>query len=303
MDSTFRHTQIDLVSNSGSSTKKFEHAGISSPKKLVKRSLFKEGEDDTRPHEKRLKIEKPTPALRRQWGPPQERYTMEYQVRLAGLVTLAVQKTRPFTCVIIKEFPIKKAEETLYWCRRLRHNNIITALETFSTDNILYIAFEEMDATLGALVACPAYPNENQLGAILGQLLDALVYIKNELVHSRLDCDQVVLNKSGSVKIMAHEYRERALGGSEDADTLKDLRCIILRLMYKSTSEPAVTVQGRWPKESKGYKFYVALGSVKSVLDLRQHGLVQGERKKGLLQGLVRLTMVSIKPEYSVGLV
>lgn len=173
---TLRHTQIDLIDMGGNSrvaivgflTKKSKCADSPSLRKLVKRCPLTE--DDIKWHEKRPKIEKSTPALRRQWGPPQELYTMEYQIRLAGLVTLAVQKKRPFTCAIIKEFPINKAEETLYWCRRPRYNNITTALETFSTDNIIYIAFKEMVVTLGALVACPTYPNETQLGMILGQV-------------------------------------------------------------------------------------------------------------------------------------
>ncbi|CAJ2508609.1 Uu.00g136350.m01.CDS01 [Anthostomella pinea] len=39
-----------------------------------------------------------------------------------------------------------------------------------------------MFTNLECLVACPAYPNEVQLGAILGQLLDGLSYIESEKV-------------------------------------------------------------------------------------------------------------------------
>jgi hypothetical protein len=104
------------------------------------------------------------------WGSPWEQYRRSFKFDLGGLVHLARRKTRPYGCVLIREFPVAKAEETLYWFRRIRHSNITTALEVFVTDDFLHVVLEEMAINLARIVKCPAYPDEDQLSCILGQV-------------------------------------------------------------------------------------------------------------------------------------
>jgi hypothetical protein len=54
--------------------------------------------------------------------------------------------------------------------RQLQHRNIVTALEAFTTDSGLYIILEHMPLSLEWIVRSPAYPDERQLAAILGQV-------------------------------------------------------------------------------------------------------------------------------------
>ena len=83
---------------------------------------------------------------------------------------MAVRKIPPVKLVHVRAFSIHAAEETLYLHRQLQHRNIVTALEAFTTDSGLYIVFEHMPLSLERIVRSPAYPDERQLAAILGQV-------------------------------------------------------------------------------------------------------------------------------------
>jgi hypothetical protein len=70
----------------------------------------------------------------------------------------------------VRVFATRVAAETLHVYRQLDHRNIVTALEAFTTDSRLYIVLEHMPLSLEQIVRSPAYPNERQLAAILGQV-------------------------------------------------------------------------------------------------------------------------------------
>ena len=54
--------------------------------------------------------------------------------------------------------------------RQIRHENVIALLDCFECNNSLHVFFEHVEISLTQIVACPAYPNERQLAAMLRQV-------------------------------------------------------------------------------------------------------------------------------------
>jgi serine/threonine protein kinase len=108
--------------------------------------------------------------LRTAWGSPWEKYEKIYDVELGGLMEVAIRKSPPVKLVHVRAFPTEVAEKTLHVYRQLQHRNIVTALEAFTTNNGLYIVLEHMPLSLERIVRSPAYPDEQQLAAILRQV-------------------------------------------------------------------------------------------------------------------------------------
>ncbi|KAI9715651.1 MAG: hypothetical protein M1812_005803 [Candelaria pacifica] len=108
--------------------------------------------------------------LRATWGSPWVRYEKIYRVELGGPVEVAVRKVPPVELVHVRAFPKPDAETTLHIFRHTQHSNIVAALDAFKTKNGLYIAFEHLPVSLEWIIKSPAYPDERQLAAILGQM-------------------------------------------------------------------------------------------------------------------------------------
>jgi hypothetical protein len=108
--------------------------------------------------------------LRAAWESPWRKYEKIYDVELGGPAEVAVSKISPVKLVLVRSFSTHAAAETLHLHRQLQHQNIITALEAFITDSGLYIVLEHMPLSLERMVSSPAYPDERQLAAILGQV-------------------------------------------------------------------------------------------------------------------------------------
>jgi hypothetical protein len=107
--------------------------------------------------------------LRTRWGSPWEKDEKAYDLELGGPIVGAVQKASPVQLVHVRAFP-QRADTTRSMIRRIQHNNVVAALDIFMTDEILYIVFEHMPLSLDQLVGCPAYPNEEQLAAVVVQV-------------------------------------------------------------------------------------------------------------------------------------
>jgi hypothetical protein len=108
--------------------------------------------------------------LRAAWESPWGKYEKIYDAELGGPVEVAVRKAPPVELVHVRAFASQAAAKTLHLFRQLQHRNIVAALEAFTTDNGLYIVLEHMPLTLERIVRSPAYPDERQLAAILGQV-------------------------------------------------------------------------------------------------------------------------------------
>lgn len=110
------------------------------------------------------------PYLRASQEPPWNEYEKVYDLDLGGPVEIAVRRASPVELVHIRTFSRLTANKALHMFQRLRHRNIVAALDAFSTDQGLYVAFEHMPISLDWIVKSPAYPNEKQLAAIIRQV-------------------------------------------------------------------------------------------------------------------------------------
>lgn len=155
--------------------------------------------------------------LRAAFESPWGKYEKIYDVELGGPVEVAVRKGPPVQLVHVRTFTTQAAEKTLHLFRQLQHRNITIALEAFTTDHGLYIILERMPLALERIVRSPAYPDERQLAAILGQVsfpelpkhtltteqvVTGVAYLAAEgFEHGSLTCSNILLNTDGDVKI------------------------------------------------------------------------------------------------------
>jgi len=108
--------------------------------------------------------------LRTAWDSPWKSYEKIYDLDLGGLVEVAVRRAPPAQLVHVRTFSSAAAEKTLHMFRQIQDRNIIAALDAFITDKGLYIVLEHMPVSLEWIVRSPAYPDERQLAAVLGQV-------------------------------------------------------------------------------------------------------------------------------------
>ena len=106
------------------------------------------------------------------WG----KYEKVYNVELGGTVEVAVRKAPPMELVHARAFTTQASAKTLHLFRQLQHRNIVVALEAFTTDTSLYIILEHMPISLDQIVRSPAYPDDRQLAAILGQVSFGILF-------------------------------------------------------------------------------------------------------------------------------
>ena len=107
--------------------------------------------------------------LRAVWESPWKRYKKIYDRELAGSVEVAVRREDPIELVHVRKLQRPGSEKTLHMFRKLQHDNIVAALEAFTTDDSHYVVLEAMAISLERIVKSPAYPDERQLAAIFGQ--------------------------------------------------------------------------------------------------------------------------------------
>lgn len=89
---------------------------------------------------------------------------------LGDKVLVTSERGRPMCRVVVRKFPQEDTENILSWIRRLRHANIVAALEVFSGQKIVYIVFEEMHISLDYLVRTPGKRTSDEVGLIIGQV-------------------------------------------------------------------------------------------------------------------------------------
>ena len=101
---------------------------------------------------------------------PWDFYEKVLGLDLNGSVTVAQRKARHSGFVAVRAFPVAAAEKTLYMHGRVRHANIVEALDAFTTETSFFIVLEHMPLSIDQIVQCAKYPTEKQLAAILKQV-------------------------------------------------------------------------------------------------------------------------------------
>ncbi|KFZ16912.1 hypothetical protein V501_02011 [Pseudogymnoascus sp. VKM F-4519 (FW-2642)] len=233
-----------------------------------------------------------------------EIYEKVINLDLNGPVTVAQGKARHAGLVAVRAFPFAAAKKALYMHGRVRHPNIVEALDAFTTETSLYIVLEHMPISLYQIVESAKYPTEPELAAILGQVLDGLVYLESEgLEHRSLSCPNIMISAKGDVKIANQQCCDKPLGIEEPRD-VRALGIITMELMQKYTQDNgAVGVENldRWPSDSDAVTFLSETTSAASARELRKHALLRHGSQKEVLMGLVFVAEVTAR-RWNLGL-
>ncbi|MCJ1473170.1 hypothetical protein MMC13_001821 [Lambiella insularis] len=217
-------------------------------------------------------------------GSPWGSYWKSFQVKYTDFVTVAVRKGGRRKCVVM--------------IHGIRHDNIVTVLETFRHEGSFHVVLERIPISLVQIVASPPYPGEQELAAILGQILEALAYLSSRgLEHGSLGCSNILLSAEGDVKIADQECCRRvAPAGNTGVRDVRALGVIMMELMQKYVKEDGtVGIENldRWPSDSAAVGFLSATTSTSSVQELLKHRLLQCDWRKDWLEWLVDWANVS----------
>lgn len=83
-------------------------------------------------------------------GPPSTHYWLSPTLlNLGGTIRVAATKAKPVACIHLRYCSARDAKQIMHWCRRLRHGNIVTANESYITDDACVVVYEEVAVTLG----------------------------------------------------------------------------------------------------------------------------------------------------------
>jgi hypothetical protein len=119
---------------------------------------------------------------------PWKMYTRGYELKLDQFITVAIRKAPQAGKVAIKEIATKDINLKLQMLRTIRHDKFVALLEIFKFDERCYAVFEHIFVTIAQVAACPAYPTEPQLAAILGQVSLNPELALHAHTHMGLDC-------------------------------------------------------------------------------------------------------------------
>ncbi|ODH45033.1 serine/threonine protein kinase [Paracoccidioides brasiliensis] len=219
---------------------------------------------------------------------------------------LVVRKESPWDTFsrVYEEFPKEAIDETLDRFKRIRHDNIILALECFRTADLLHVVFEHQPVSLDHLVACRKWPSEIQLASVVAQILNGLSHLAaNGLEHRSLSGSSVLVGYDGSVKIARLESCQPWTANLPREREIKALGVVVMELMDKDAKEDGavgVNDHQRWPSGSNAVGFLSATTSTDSLDELKKHPLVTRRRwSKGYLVGLVSFALISTRTFYS----
>ncbi len=107
-------------------------------------------------------------------GSPWDSYSKIFQLKYHNFVHVAARKRSPRKCVLVKSFAaVSDSQVELEMIHSIRHDHIVSVLETFRFEGSFYVVLERMAISLVQIVASPPYPGEQELAAILGQVNQA----------------------------------------------------------------------------------------------------------------------------------
>ncbi|KAJ5976579.1 hypothetical protein N7481_010286 [Penicillium waksmanii] len=201
-----------------------------------------------------------------------------YDCDLAGPVAVCVRSSGDRGVWAVRQYPIEDADKILRILRSMRHENLASIRESF--------------------------PDEQELAAIMSQLVDGLLYlVANNFHHTSLDCSSVIVNLNGQVKIARIDccvFRQR---GRVDASDLAPVSRIMMELMQKYVKEDgAVGIDNldRWRNCPAAIEFLCATTSASSFEELKEQRLLtEIPCCPGNLIGLAWFALISARTFYS----
>ncbi|KAF1970800.1 hypothetical protein BU23DRAFT_556510 [Bimuria novae-zelandiae CBS 107.79] len=146
---------------------------------------------------------------------PWSSYKEMYRLRLGVdfRVTVAQQTTYPFNLVSLRCVPGPICNDKMHMLQQLRHENLVTVLETFRFEEKTHVAFEHMQISLHEIVHSPSRPDTISLAAILGQVRNSADGIDRVRVTSnRLSTASLTLPSGASNRLANMLQRPTELG-------------------------------------------------------------------------------------------
>ncbi|EAL90934.1 uncharacterized protein AFUA_1G16060 [Aspergillus fumigatus Af293] len=101
--------------------------------------------------------------------PPWKTFEKCYECDLAGTVAVCVPRSGRRSVWAIRRYPSKDANRILKILRSTHHKNVIAVSECFHPSEAFYTLSNFHPLTLDHIVACKAFPNQQQLAAIMSQ--------------------------------------------------------------------------------------------------------------------------------------
>ncbi|KZL83408.1 fad-binding domain-containing protein [Colletotrichum incanum] len=200
-----------------------------------------------------------------EWNSPWKHYRAEFELHdLGGSVTVAVRQR---TLVHIRRLAVSESEDALSKLRRLRHQNIVQFIHAYMTKTYLYVVLECTTISLHQLAKCPIYPDEAQLGTIVGQVSS------EEHNFWRLQQSKIDILESNVSNQVANQQLCRPFE-SHKQQRVKALSPVVQLLMQKYCKEsPGVDDLDRWPPDSAGFTFLIAIEWASSFNELQNVGV------------------------------
>ena len=120
--------------------------------------------------------------------PPWDTFKKCYECDLAGTVAVCVRCSGRRTVWAIRQYPTRDADRILEILRSTCHKNVASAFECFRTSDALYTLSRFYPLTLEHIVACEAFPDEQQLAAIMSQVGPSVIcrHRRSLIMHSFL---------------------------------------------------------------------------------------------------------------------
>ncbi|KAF7164508.1 hypothetical protein CNMCM6106_001026 [Aspergillus hiratsukae] len=206
--------------------------------------------------------------------PPWDTFEKYYECDLAGTVAVCVRRSVRRAVWAIRQYPSKDANRILDILRSTHHKNVIAVWECFRTSDALYTLSKFHPLTLDHVVACKAFPNQQQLAAIMSQFVEGLSYlIEQNLQHTSLDCSSILMSLEGEVQIARIDCCSVRSPGRIQASDLAPVGRVMMELMQKYVKDDgAVGIDNlkRWATCSAAVEFLSATTSAGSFEELKR---------------------------------
>ncbi|KAK1973461.1 kinase-like domain-containing protein, partial [Colletotrichum cereale] len=209
------------------------------------------------------------------------------------LVLVAEKRGISGDVVDIRRF-LELSTEQIKMLQSIQHPNIVTVHEIYSDKTNHHIVYEHMPRSLQEAVGNP-YLNRQRLAAIVGQVVEALVYLeKMGLQHGHLSCSCILLHPSGRIKLNGQENC-RLLSSKKDVVDLGYMMVELMQGYAKEGVNLGLDDPEHWDSDVVG--FLSATTSASSANELSQHSFLRSWHKEKL-KGLISLVMTWTRQDY-----
>ncbi|KAK9607396.1 hypothetical protein V6Z93_000943 [Aspergillus fumigatus] len=235
--------------------------------------------------------------------PPWKTFEKCYECDLAGTVAVCVPRSGRRSVWAIRRYPSKDANRILKILRSTHHKNVIAVSECFHPSEAFYTLSNFHPLTLDHIVACKAFPNQQQLAAIMSQFVEGLSYlIEQNLQHTSLDCSSILMSLEGEIQIARIDCCSVRSPGRIQASDLAPVGRVMMELMQKYVKDDgAVGIDNlkRWAACPAALEFLSATTSAVSFEELKRRLLIEIRWSTDDLIGLAWFALISARTFYS----